>query len=120
MNLKYHASIGILGELILGAKGLFLLASIAPDLTLVYNELKNISNKNKFDSEKVDKYSYFFYHCSHSLFISIFLIQINFYIGFGHFIHVIADWFTHTGRFAAMPFYPFIKWRITFGRNILK
>jgi len=121
MNLGYHLIIGVAGELLVPeSRGRFFLTSIAPDLTLLFNELKIRFLRQPFSADRVDAISFVAYHLVHSLWVTIMLFLISPLLGTAHLIHIVADWFTHTGRFAAMPLYPIIRWRIPFGREILK
>lgn len=120
MNLRYHLAVGIIGEVVVPSHGLFLLFSIAPDVPLIFNEIKLRREKRRFDPEAVSPEAFFMYHLCHSIFVTALLWSLSAPAGAAHLIHVVADWFTHTGRFAAMPFYPFWQYRIKFGREILK
>lgn len=122
MNIRHHATIGFLGLFAVNEPllGPFFIASIAPDVTLLGNELKNLILWRKFDPEAVDPVSFAAYHCAHSLFVTLVLYFLWPTAALGHLIHVVCDWFTHTGRFTAMPFYPFSTWKFPYGREILK
>lgn len=119
MNLIYHSIVGVSLYLIFDSKEM-LISSILPDLTLGYNEIKLFLNKKRFDENEVDNISYTIYHLVHSLLFCFICFIINFDFGVGLLIHQICDWFTHTGRFSTIPLYPLLKWKIPFGRNILK
>ncbi len=99
--------------------GVLFAASIAPDLTLAFNELRLTYTKRKFDPATVDTYSYTAYHLAHSLLITAVLASLDWRLACGHLVHIIPDWFTHTGRFAAMPLYPIFTTRIE-GWEVLK
>lgn len=119
MNLIYHSIIGLGLFLVTDSKEI-LLASILPDITLLYNEFKLFKTKRKFNEVEVDIVSYRLYHLVHSLLFCSICFLLNFDFGVGLLIHQICDWLTHTGRFSTMPLYPLLKWKIPFGRNILK
>lgn len=120
MNIKYHLAVGVIGEAVVPSHGLFLLFSIAPDFPLILNEIKLRREKKKFDANAVSNEAFFGYHLTHSLLATFILFSVHPAAGWAHLIHAVADWFTHTGRFAAMPFFPFWQYRIKFGREILK
>jgi membrane-bound metal-dependent hydrolase YbcI (DUF457 family) len=120
MNIKYHASIGIIGSFIT-KDPLFFIASVVPDVVLVYNEIKLFLNKNVFDEKKVDKISLNLYYTTHSFITSIamlFCFGPVFFIGY--FLHLFCDIFTHVGLFSLKPLYPFNQWSFKCGKNILK
>lgn len=125
MNIKYHALVGIVGEAVaylahVPAHGAFFVASIAPDFPLLANEIRMLIKREAFDPWKVPTPIFNAYHVTHSLFVSALLMWLLPAAGFGHLIHAITDWFTHTGRFASKPFYPVSNYTIKFGREILK
>lgn len=121
MNIKYHLMLGLVTESILGdLNGTILLISLCPDLTLIFNEVKIRIQGERFDPDKVDHISFFLYHSAHSLIITIILLSIDWQWAVAHLIHIVPDWFTHTGRFSAMPLFPLNKARVTFGREVLK
>ena len=121
MNIKYHLMLGLAAEAILGdLTGTILFISMAPDLTLLFNELKIRIKRQKFDPYHVDPYSFALYHTAHSLIITIILLSVEWGWAVAHLIHIIPDWFTHTGRFSAMPFYPLSDYKLKCGREVLK
>lgn len=120
MNIKYHAAAGVIGEIVVPSGGLFLLFSVLPDFPLLLNEIKLQTEDKKFDPMEVSDRAFFWYHTFHSLPVTAFLLSYSVPAGLAHLLHVVADWFTHTGRFAAMPFFPMLKYKIKFGREILK
>lgn len=96
------------------------LFSVLPDTPLIFNEILLIKNKQRFDPWKVPAYVMICYKTTHSLFFLFIIYWLFGYhatIAFG--VHQITDWFTHTGRFAAVPLFPY-KYKIKFGREILK
>ncbi len=94
-------------------------ASVVPDLTLAFNEFRLAYTGRRFDPANVDGYSYVAYHLAHSVWVTAILAAIDWRLACGHLVHIIPDWFTHTGRFAAMPLYPILTKRIE-GWEILK
>jgi len=120
MNLIYHAAVGIVGDVALDAKGVFFIGSIWPDLTLLYNEIKIRVTGKPFNPYEVDRFSVNFYRLTHSSLITFLLCFINYNLSLAHLVHMFFDWFTHTGRFATMPLFPFTKYKISFGKEILK
>lgn len=121
MNIAYHAAIGATGFILFPEdKLLFFLASIAPDFALIPNEIRLRIRNEKFNEWKVPRFEVCLYHLTHSLFVTALLYFINPVCFLGHFIHIVCDWFTHTGRFSARPFFPVSRCQVTFGRNILK
>jgi hypothetical protein len=119
MHLKYHALVGLIGDVALNGHGVVFVASIAPDLTLLFNELRLRYKKQRFSPALVDEYSFTAYHLAHSTFTTALLYFIDWRLACGHLLHTIPDWFTHTGRFSAMPLYPFSRFRIE-GWEVLK
>ncbi len=119
MNLKYHVLCGVVLEYALPSNGMMLLVSIIPDLTLIKNEYNIIKYKKKFNENDVTDKEFKLYMICHSVFITIILSIFNVKIAFSHLLHISFDWFTHIGRFTAMPLYP-IKYKFKYGRNILK
>jgi hypothetical protein len=119
MNVKYHLGLGIIIDLSLGTKGLMTLYSIIPDLPMLVNEVKLLIRKEKFDPLKVNHIIWYAYMLTHSLFILPLIYAISPHGCVAYLIHLICDWFTHTGRFSSRPFHPF-PYTITFGREILK
>jgi len=119
MNFLYHTSLGVIGTIITDDP-MFLVGSIIPDITMMFNEIIIRKNKQEFDENKVKPWILNSYRFLHSLVILplIWLLGINFFIGYV--IHQVTDWFTHVGRFATMPFYPLNKYQFKFGKNILK
>lgn len=121
MNVKYHVACGVVMDLYFGTKGLMTLFSVLPDSPLILNEIRIRKEKIPFKAEEVPDTIFFFYMYFHSLIFTSFIG-----IWFGKFaliawaVHIVADWFTHTGRFSAMPFFPFSHYQIKFGREILK
>lgn len=119
MNAFYHLSLGIVGTLITDDP-MFLVGSIIPDITMMFNEIELRSKRKQFDENKVKPWVVNSYRILHSLLILplVFLLGINFFIGY--LLHQISDWFTHVGKFATMPFYPLSKYQFKFGKNVLK
>jgi len=118
MNIKYHFAVSTAGSLIYGP--LFFIAGMAPDLTLARNEYKLWKYKLSFKEDAVSLTEWHIYMMAHSLFCSGALFLIDYRLGLGHLFHIIPDWFTHKGRFSALPFYPYQGIKILCGKNILK
>lgn len=118
MNIKYHIVCGLCIDYTLKTFPLNTLSSIAPDLPLIGNEIYLIKNKAKFNADKVTEKIMTTYRLTHSFVVPLMLFNASFF--WGYLIHLTSDLFTHTGRFTAMPFYPFSSWRFPWGRNILK
>lgn len=119
MNIKYHLLCGIALDCTVTKFPIGIISSVIPDVPLIANEIRLIKNKKKFDENDVSELTMKFYFSSHSFINLITLFLINKMYCIGYAIHLISDLFTHTGRFTAMPFYPF-QWRFPWGRNILK
>jgi membrane-bound metal-dependent hydrolase YbcI (DUF457 family) len=120
MNIKYHVACGILLDLSLGTRGIMVLCSLLPDLPLVGNELRLWRTKSRFNENEVKDGALAFYLLTHSLLI---LPIIYYLFGLGvvaYGVHIVADWFTHTGRFSAKPFYPLCSYTLRFGKEFLK
>jgi hypothetical protein len=120
MNFKYHLLVGVAAEIVCPSQGLMLLGCIWPDLSLIGNEYRIRRQAIEFDPLGVDAFSFHLYHFCHSLWVSLFLFLMMPRLGYAHLLHIIPDWFTHTGRFSAMPLYPLSGYRIKFGREVLK
>ena len=106
MNIKYHLIQGLILEYCFDLKGMGLIGSIFPDLTLVRNEIKLRINKEKFNAERVSKIDLILYRSFHSIWILLIgFIDIGLMIGI--FFHLLSDFFTHIGLFSPRPFYPF-------------
>jgi hypothetical protein len=119
MNIKYHIACGVVLDIVYNTKGVMTLYSILPDTPLLLNEYKLFKYKLKFNEWAVSNNLFTLYKITHSLFILPFIYWLSPLGCIAYTIHQIADWFTHTGRFSSVPFYPF-PYTITFGRNILK
>jgi len=119
MNALYHIGLGVIGTVVTGDP-LFLLGSVIPDITMMFNEIDLRLNKTEFNEDNVKPWILTTYRILHSVLILplIYLFGINFFVGY--LIHQITDWFTHTGKFATMPIYPISKYQFKFGKNILK
>ena len=120
MNIKYHAAIGVVLDFALGTHGLMTFASVIPDAPLIVNEIRMIIHKETFDPLKVQPWVAKGYFISHSLWFCWLIIFISPPAFFAYLIHILTDWFTHTGVFASKPMYPFLNWQIDFGRDVLK
>jgi membrane-bound metal-dependent hydrolase YbcI (DUF457 family) len=119
MNIKYHLACGIVLDLGFGTKGLMTLFSVLPDFPLIFNEYHLFKHRLPFRAQYVSDWvlqGYFLTHSLHCLTIVTFFSR---HAGLAYGLHIVADWFTHTGRFAAKPFYPH-SYTIKFGREILK
>lgn len=117
MNVKYHAAVGMMGSVFFGPT--FFIGAIFPDVALIKNEWKLYRTKRRFNENQVSKTEWVVYMCFHSLFLTALLFHVEPILAIGHLFHIVPDWFTHTGRFSARPFYPFnyvFKW----GRECLK
>ena len=120
MNIKYHLACGVVLDLIFQSKGIATVFSVLPDTPLLINEFNLIKNKKKFNAEEVDERIVKTYFFTHSLFLTAPYYFIHPIAALGHLVHIVADWFTHTGRFSSRPFYPFNKYQVKFGREVLK
>ena len=119
MNAKYHIACGIGLDILFGTKGMMTLFSVLPDTPLLFNEIKLRIRKESFNEWKVSLLTMLLYRTTHSLFFLPFVYVVDDKAWIAWLIHQITDWFTHTGRFASEPIFPF-GYRIKFGRNILK
>lgn len=120
MNIRYHLAIGIGLDLMCDTKGLMTAYSVLPDFPLIYNEVKLWRTKRKFVASEVDQTVVDFYMITHSLWFCSFALFVSPSGFVAYLLHIIFDWFTHTGRFAGKPFFPFNNYTIKFGREILK
>lgn len=122
MHAKYHIACGTVLDLIFGTFGLMTLFSVLPDFPLLVNEYKLIKEKRRFRAEEVNEYIMRAYFLTHSVFVPILalLFHANYLWVLAYGIHIVCDWFTHTGVFAARPFYPVWHYRVKFGKEILK
>lgn len=120
MNIKYHALTSAAVTVALDGNGWMFLLGLAPDFTLIYNEFKIRIQGKPFDPTLVDPATLVCYRLAHSLFVSLTLwLCFDWRFACAHLMHIIPDWFTHTGTFAARPFYPIANWAIE-GREVLK
>lgn len=119
MNIKYHLATGLILDLAFHTRGVMTIASILPDTPLILNEIKLWKNNEKFSAEKVHPLILNAYFCTHSLWFSGLTLFLGLPFFAGYLIHIICDWFTHTGIFASRPIYP-APFKIKFGKDILK
>lgn len=120
MNIVYHATVAAAADVALEGRGILFLVGLLPDLTLLFNEARLRYERRPFDPEAVDVYSYRAYHLAHSLWVTAAMFgALDWRFGIAHLLHIVPDWVTHTGRFAAMPLYPLSKQRLE-GWEILK
>jgi hypothetical protein len=97
MNIVGHIIIGVAGYVIT-KEPLFLIGSIIPDVTLIFNELR---------FKKFDKWNVKFkilYDISHSIYIPILLFLYNDIFAIAYFIHLLIDIPFHTSSFRWKPF----------------
>jgi hypothetical protein len=121
MHVKYHLACGVALDLYFKTYGLLTLFSVIPDAPMVCNELRLFLEDKKFHPEEVPDVIFNFYMAYHSTFmIPVIYFAFGKLEALAYTIHIIADWFTHTGRFASMPLYPLSHYQIKFGREILK
>lgn len=122
MNIKYHLACGIMIDVACGTKGVGTLFSVFPDFPLIANEAENFWKHRKFDPENVRESVLSMYFITHSVLMPLLIYYAtNSYVAvLAYGIHIVTDWFTHTGRFSSKPFYPFSDWAVKFGRDILK
>jgi membrane-bound metal-dependent hydrolase YbcI (DUF457 family) len=120
MNVKYHLACGVALDLAAGTKGIMTLFSVLPDTPLLLNEYHLWKEKRAFKAEDVSRDVMEAYFLSHSLFAAQAISIFSHRAALAYLIHIVADWFTHTGRFASRPFYPAFNYQIKFGREILK
>lgn len=120
MNIKYHAAVGLIGEAIVPSYGMFFLMSIAPDVPLIANEFRLRKYGLAFDAQAVPEHTMRAYHATHCLAVTVALTFISHSLAVAHLLHIVSDWFTHTGRFAARPLFPISSWSIPFGKDVLK
>jgi hypothetical protein len=120
MNLIYHASVGIVLDVTMNGHGIVFVASIAPDIVLIRNEFNLRMKKISFNENHIYTAEIVLYRLVHSNLLTMVLFFVNYKIGIAHLVHTVLDWFTHTGKFSTMPFYPLNKYSIKFGKNIFK
>ncbi len=118
MNVKYHIACGLVLDVSLGTHGVMTLFSILPDSPLVFNEIKLYPDR-PFNADDVPNWIFNLYMTTHSLFFLPLVFSVSHLGGWAYLIHIITDWFTHTGRFSSLPLFPF-PYQIKFGREILK
>lgn len=119
MNIKYHIVCGVILDISFQTKGIMTVFSILPDTPLLINEISLIKNKRKFDEWDISNFTMILYKCTHSLLVLPLIYKLHTFAWFAWLVHQVCDWFTHTGRFTAMPIFPF-SYKVKFGRNILK
>lgn len=97
MNIVGHIIIGLTGYAVT-KEPLFLIGSVVPDVTLIFNELR---------FKKFEKWNVRFkilYDISHSIYVPILLWFINPILSIAYFIHIIIDIPFHTSSFRWKPF----------------
>jgi len=104
--LPTHAIVGVIGSIVFNWG--FLLGSILPDISLLYNEIKIQTRRKKFDPSEVSKIELSIYRFTHSL-IFVFLLIPFPSIALGCLFHQVMDWYSHDGIFKTMIFYPFSR-----------
>lgn len=120
MNIRYHAAVAVIVDVALSGHGLFAAVSLAPDLTLAFNEYRLIKTGRTFDPTEVDRYTLFAYRLAHSFLLTLALLLIfDWRFACSHLSHILPDLFTHTGIFAARPLYPLSKLKVE-GWEMLK
>jgi membrane-bound metal-dependent hydrolase YbcI (DUF457 family) len=119
MNIKYHLACGIALDFTFGTKGIMTLFSVLPDAPLLLNEYRLFRDHKKFDPEDVPQWVLDGYFLTHSLHVWSLVTYLSRPAGIAYGVHIVADWFTHAGRFAAKPFYPH-PYTMKFGKDILK
>lgn len=120
MNVKYHVACGVALDLYFGTPGTLTLFSVLPDTPLIANEYRLWKDKRPFKEWEVPCNLVHAYFLTHSVFALMFVLGLDWKWGLAYFVHLFADLFTHTGRFASKPFYPISRWQFPWGRNILK
>ena len=121
MHIKYHVACGIALDVTFKTYGIMTLFSILPDAPLIFNEIKLIREKKAFDPNTIDNRIMNLYRFTHGLpFLSILALYLDWTLVLAFGIHQVADWFTHTGRFASQPLFPFHNYTVPFGREVLK
>ena len=111
---------GISQDLLLETFPIATIVCVLPDVPLIKNEINLQLNNQKFDEKKISEFTKNLYFLFHSIFAIVIAFLINFNIGVAWFVHVFFDLFTHSGYLSLRPFYPLIKWRFPWGKNILK
>src|SRR3989304_6174642 len=106
MMLPAHSIVGVIGRIVFNWG--FLLGSILPDISLLYNEIKIQTRRKKFDPSEVSKIELSIYRFTHSL-IFVFLLIPFPSIALGCLFHQVMDWYSHDGIFKTMIFYPFSR-----------
>lgn len=120
MNIVYHASMGLALDVVFNTGLTMTVCSVLPDLPLIKNEMRLIKEKRRFNEREISEQTIAFYRLTHSLFFCPLLLAWSKPAFFAYLMHIICDLFTHTGRFAAQPFFPISNWTFPYGRNILK
>lgn len=120
MNIKYHALCGIVMDSYFKTNGLCTLFSILPDSPLILNEVKLLRTRSKFNALNIHPKIIQAYFITHSIYVPPLIYYFNPILAIAYLVHIITDWFTHTGLFSAKPLYPLNSYTIKFGREILK